>query len=224
MQCNNYFIGTPPSPYICRLSDAIQFLHKHLCYVYIQPVPQYARDRFLFGLKAMALFWYDLAEEQFLRAQEIEPSFGMAYWGEAMSHMQFLWSAKQADHACRILDKIEDHNAIVAAQNMFYITSAKVSPFQFPLTKGHDRCRAMPTTECGCGDLKRQAAIFIPIPSSNDRAQRSSVVFSCVQTAHTATCKGARALYVEPYVSVYMMDTTEQQQHRMGRESVNAYV
>ena len=72
------------------------------------------------------MFWYDLAEEQFLRAQAIEPSFGMAYWGEAMCHMQFLWAVKRGDVACRILGKIEAQNATVAAKNAFYITSAKV--------------------------------------------------------------------------------------------------
>ena len=90
-----------------------------------------AQARFSLGLKALASFWYDLAEEQFLRAQTIEPTFGMAYWGQAMCHMMFLWAYKNSDNACKIFNKMETHDATVAAENKFYIDSTKVSVQDF---------------------------------------------------------------------------------------------
>ncbi|MEJ2343087.1 MAG: tetratricopeptide repeat protein [Gemmatimonadales bacterium] len=45
-----------------------------------------AQDDFLRGVLLMHSFEYDRAADAFRKAQEIDPGFAMAYWGEAMTH------------------------------------------------------------------------------------------------------------------------------------------
>lgn len=45
-----------------------------------------AREDFVNGVLALDSMWYDKAREYFRAAESIDPSFGMAYWGEAMSY------------------------------------------------------------------------------------------------------------------------------------------
>ena len=57
------------------------------------PVSASAEARALFaqGRAALDLFEYEDANEAFRRAQQLEPGFAMAYWGEAMTYDQILW-------------------------------------------------------------------------------------------------------------------------------------
>ena len=43
------------------------------------------------GLTALHNFEYEEANAAFLRAQQIDRGFAMAYWGEAMTYHQILW-------------------------------------------------------------------------------------------------------------------------------------
>ena len=45
-----------------------------------------AQEQFVIGVLALHSFWYDEARYRFLGAQRIDPGFGMAYWGEAMTY------------------------------------------------------------------------------------------------------------------------------------------
>ncbi len=45
-----------------------------------------AQLKFVTGVKALHSFWYEEARDQFIQAQQLDPEFGMAYWGEAMSY------------------------------------------------------------------------------------------------------------------------------------------
>lgn len=47
---------------------------------------QPAQREFVAGVLALHSFWYAEARERFRRAQELDPEFGMAFWGEAMSY------------------------------------------------------------------------------------------------------------------------------------------
>jgi tetratricopeptide (TPR) repeat protein len=51
-----------------------------------------AQEAFLRGVAAMHNFWYEEAAEAFQHAQEIDPGFALAYWGEALSYNHPLWS------------------------------------------------------------------------------------------------------------------------------------
>lgn len=45
-----------------------------------------AQEEFVTGVLALHSFWYEEARDHFLRAQRLDSKFGMAYWGEAMTH------------------------------------------------------------------------------------------------------------------------------------------
>jgi tetratricopeptide (TPR) repeat protein len=51
-----------------------------------------AQESFLRGVGALHNFWYEEATEAFQKAQETDPGFALAYWGEAMSYNHPLWS------------------------------------------------------------------------------------------------------------------------------------
>ena len=45
-----------------------------------------AQEEFELGVLALHSFWYEEARDHFRKARELDPSFAMAYWGEAMTH------------------------------------------------------------------------------------------------------------------------------------------
>ena len=45
-----------------------------------------AQREFITGVLALHSFWYEEARDRFLAAQALDPGFGMAWWGEAMTH------------------------------------------------------------------------------------------------------------------------------------------
>ncbi|MFQ5790343.1 MAG: hypothetical protein ACE5JI_07665 [Acidobacteriota bacterium] len=65
-----------------------------------------AQAHFLRGVKALHSFWYEEAEEAFKRAQEVDPDFPMAYWGEAMTYNHPLWSQQDIAAARKALGKL----------------------------------------------------------------------------------------------------------------------
>ncbi|MFI5290300.1 MAG: hypothetical protein ACHQ17_11650, partial [Polyangia bacterium] len=50
-----------------------------------------ARRAFTRGVLALHSFWYDEARGEFQAAEKADPRCAMAYWGEAMSHIELLW-------------------------------------------------------------------------------------------------------------------------------------
>ncbi len=65
-----------------------------------------AQAPFLEGVKSLHSFQFDEAAVAFQRAQQADPSFAMAYWGEAMSHNHPLWAQQDTEAAKKILEKI----------------------------------------------------------------------------------------------------------------------
>ncbi len=45
-----------------------------------------AQREFITGVLALHSFWYEEARDRFIAAQGLDPGFGMAWWGEAMTH------------------------------------------------------------------------------------------------------------------------------------------
>ena len=62
-----------------------------------------AQTAFLTGMKALHSFEFDDAGEAFREAQAIDPDFGLAYWGEALSHNHPLWSEQDREAALAAL-------------------------------------------------------------------------------------------------------------------------
>ena len=65
-----------------------------------------AQAEFLNGVKALHNFEFDQAAVAFQKAQQADPGFAMAYWGEAMSHNHPLWAQQDVAKAKAALDKL----------------------------------------------------------------------------------------------------------------------
>lgn len=65
-----------------------------------------AQHDFLTGVKALHSFEFDEARFAFERAQKIDPSFALAYWGQAMSDNHPLWAQQDGDAATAALTRL----------------------------------------------------------------------------------------------------------------------
>lgn len=65
-----------------------------------------AQGAFVEGVKYLHSFQFDEAAESFERAEKADPSFAMAYWGEAMSYNHPLWAQQDSLAAKRTLEKL----------------------------------------------------------------------------------------------------------------------
>ena len=65
-----------------------------------------AREVFLRGALLLHSFEYDDAREAFRQARELDPDFGMAYWGEAMTHNRPIWVQLDLDDGRAVLDRL----------------------------------------------------------------------------------------------------------------------
>jgi tetratricopeptide (TPR) repeat protein len=64
-----------------------------------------AQAPFMEGLLMLHSFEYEDAAEAFQRAQEIDPDFSMAYWGESLTHYRRLWYSIDLEKARAIMNK-----------------------------------------------------------------------------------------------------------------------
>jgi tetratricopeptide (TPR) repeat protein len=65
-----------------------------------------AQEPFLRGLALLHNFEYPTAAKAFREAQELDPSFAMAYWGEAMTYTHPIWFQQDADAAHAALKRL----------------------------------------------------------------------------------------------------------------------
>src|SRR5260221_2617055 len=65
-----------------------------------------AQSDFLHGLAQLHNFEYDDAAAHFRRAEEIDPTFVMAYWGEAMTKNHGVWHDQDLSGALKVLKKL----------------------------------------------------------------------------------------------------------------------
>jgi len=65
-----------------------------------------AQAAFIRGMLLLHLFEYPFAAEEFIAAQQIEPEFAMAYWGEAMTHNHPIWDEQDMAAAREVLLKL----------------------------------------------------------------------------------------------------------------------
>ncbi len=70
-----------------------------------------AQQAFLNGLLLLHSFEYEDARDAFIQAQEADPDFAMAYWGEAMTHNHPIWQQKYRDKANDALAKLGESPA-----------------------------------------------------------------------------------------------------------------
>ena len=70
-----------------------------------------AQASFLYGLAQLHNFEYDEAARAFRIAQQTDPNFAMAYWGEAMTKNHPVWMEQDLGGARRILDRLGSSRA-----------------------------------------------------------------------------------------------------------------
>lgn len=74
-----------------------------------------AQPAFVEGVKALHSFEFDAAAEAFRRAQKTDPTFALAFWGEAMSYNHPLWAQQDVEAAKRTLERLAPtHDARLA--------------------------------------------------------------------------------------------------------------
>ncbi len=65
-----------------------------------------AQPKFIEGVKDLHSFAFDEAREAFQQAEQIDPNFAMAYWGEAMSYNHPLWAQVDVPAAKKALERL----------------------------------------------------------------------------------------------------------------------
>ena len=75
-----------------------------------------AESEFRAGVTALHNFEYEEANAAFLRAQQIDRNFAMAYWGEAMTYHQILWQNEDVAAGRRALLRLAPTPAARAAK------------------------------------------------------------------------------------------------------------
>jgi tetratricopeptide (TPR) repeat protein len=70
-----------------------------------------AQASFLYGLAQLHNFEYDDAARAFREAQQADPGFAMAYWGEAMTKNHPVWMEQDLGGARRILERLAPSSA-----------------------------------------------------------------------------------------------------------------
>ena len=65
-----------------------------------------AQEHFIEGALLLHSFEFEDAAEAFQQAQQIEPDFAMAYWGEALTHNHPLWEQQDAEAAREVLARL----------------------------------------------------------------------------------------------------------------------
>ncbi|OIQ28293.1 MAG: hypothetical protein BM564_09480 [Bacteroidetes bacterium MedPE-SWsnd-G2] len=68
-----------------------------------------AKSHFQKGLLLLHSFEYEDAQTEFQKAQELDPTMAMAYWGEAMTCNKPLWSIQNFDEAKDIQDRMLEY-------------------------------------------------------------------------------------------------------------------
>jgi len=65
-----------------------------------------AQEAFLYGLAQLHNFQYDDAAAAFREAQQVDPGFAMAYWGEAMTYNHPLWTWQDRAAALAVMQRL----------------------------------------------------------------------------------------------------------------------
>ena len=80
-----------------------------------------AQAAFLRGMLLLHNFAYPQAEKGFVEAQKIDPKFGLAYWGQAMTYNHPLWNQVDVEAGRRVLQDLRPLAAAATPRERGYI-------------------------------------------------------------------------------------------------------
>ncbi len=80
------------------------------------------------GLLLLHSFEYADSRESFLKAQEVDPTLLMAYWGEAMTYNHSLWTEQDYDKGIMALEKLHkyENNTEISELEKDFISAVKI--------------------------------------------------------------------------------------------------
>ena len=86
-----------------------------------------AQEPFLRGTLLLHSFEYDDARDAFREAQAIDPTFAMAYWGEAMTHNHPVWMRQDRDAAREVLARLDAQTGVeMTPREQMYLNTLDV--------------------------------------------------------------------------------------------------
>jgi hypothetical protein len=89
-----------------------------------------AQQEFLTGVLALHSFWYPEARTHFQKAQELDPGFAMAYWGEAMTYDHPIWGqhdqSEGADALQQLDEQIQQGNVTWSDREESYVNAVRI--------------------------------------------------------------------------------------------------
>ena len=82
-----------------------------------------AQSDFLTGLAQLHNFQYPEAARSFRRAEQIDPGFAMAYWGEAMSYTHPIWGEEDLPASRKALAAVVDEASLPPKERSYLETA-----------------------------------------------------------------------------------------------------
>lgn len=83
-----------------------------------------AQEAFLTGMALLHNFEYDDAATAFQSAQRVDPGFGLAYWGEALTHYRPVWGREDREKGAEAVGRVGD-GARLSAREAKYVEAAQ---------------------------------------------------------------------------------------------------
>ncbi|WP_428098229.1 hypothetical protein [Candidatus Rariloculus sp.] len=117
-----------------------------------------AQREFVTGVLALHSFWYEEARDRFVAAQALDPSFGMAHWGEAMTYDNALGTVPGAEHEILGAEVVARMDALDAAGELEWTerergyanaVRRRFAPGTSPGTRREDYAAAMEVLAAG---------------------------------------------------------------------------
>lgn len=92
---------------------------------------------FSLGISLYHVFWFDLAHKAFQLSTQIDPSFYMGYWGEALSLKYPLWATEHTNEAWHTLSKIPNNTTSLnqLEQSLIYAAKTYLNPSENKLSR-----------------------------------------------------------------------------------------
>lgn len=83
-----------------------------------------AQEQFLTGVLALHSFWYPEARDHFRKAQELNPDFAMAYWGEALTHDHPIWHQHDQQAGIEVINAMDRRSNLLMNEREEEYTNA----------------------------------------------------------------------------------------------------
>ena len=182
-----------------------------------------AQEPFVRGVLLMHSFEFGYAREAFQEAQEADPGFALAYWGEAMANNYPLWQEKRGNEARAVLARMDSIGATpgtereamyVEAVRVLYGDGTKTDQDMAYMSAMQDLHEAYPD------DLEAQAFYALSILGSTDGVRDFDVYARAASVAQPVFDANPD----HPGAAHYIIHSFDDPEHAVqGLEAAEAY-